>query len=56
VSHVRAEELVATGAGVVAAACPFCNTMLRDALAARGEGAPELMDIAQLVARGLPEN
>jgi hypothetical protein len=29
--------------------------MFRDALAARGEGAPELMDIAQLVARGLPE-
>ncbi len=55
VSHVRAEELVATGAGVVAAACPFCNTMLRDALAAHGEGAPELVDIAQLVARELPE-
>jgi Fe-S oxidoreductase len=55
VSHVRAAELVATGAGVVAAACPFCNTMFRDALAARDEGAPELMDIAQLVARGLPE-
>jgi Fe-S oxidoreductase len=55
VSRVRAEDLVATGAGVVAAACPFCNTMLRDALAARGEGAPELMDIAQLVARGLPK-
>jgi len=55
VSQVRAEELAATGAGVVAAACPFCNTMLRDALAARGEGAPELLDIAQLVARGLPK-
>jgi Fe-S oxidoreductase len=55
VSHVRTEELIATGASVVAAACPFCNTMFRDALAARGEGAPELMDIAQLVARGLPE-
>jgi Fe-S oxidoreductase len=55
VSHVRAVELVATGASVVAAACPFCNTMFQDALAARGEGAPELMDIAQLVARGLPE-
>ena len=55
VSHVRAAELVATGASVVAAACPFCNTMLRDALAARGEGAPELLDIAQIAARGLPE-
>jgi len=28
--------------------CPFCNTMFQDALAARGEDAPELLDIAQL--------
>jgi Fe-S oxidoreductase len=56
VSHVRAEELAATGASVVSTACPFCNTMFRDAFAAKGEGAPELMDIAQLAARGLPEN
>jgi Fe-S oxidoreductase len=55
VSHVRAAELAATGAQTVAAACPFCNTMFRDALADRGEGAPELLDIAQLAARGLPE-
>jgi hypothetical protein len=27
--------------------------MLRDALAATGNGAPQLLDIAQLVARGL---
>ncbi len=56
VSHVRAAELAATGAETVAAACPFCNTMFRDALTARGEGAPELLDIAQIAARGLPEN
>ncbi len=37
VSHARTAELAATGAKVVAAACPFCNTMFRDALAARGE-------------------
>ena len=54
VSHNRAAELVATGAQTIAAACPFCNTMFRDALAATGEGAPELVDIAQLAARGLP--
>jgi Fe-S oxidoreductase len=56
VSSVRAAELVATGAGIVGTACPFCNTMFRDALAARGEGVPQLLDIAQLTARGLPEN
>jgi len=56
VSHVRAEELSATGAQTIAAACPFCNTMFRDALAAKGEGAPQLLDIAQLAARGLPRS
>jgi hypothetical protein len=29
--------------------------MFRDALAAQGEGAPQLLDIAQLAARGLPQ-
>jgi Fe-S oxidoreductase len=33
VSHNRAAELVATGATTMGAACPFCNTMFRDALA-----------------------
>ena len=55
VSHVRAAELAATGAQAIAAACPFCNTMFKDALAAQGDSAPELMDIAQIAARGLPE-
>ena len=55
VSKVRAAELVATGARWLGTACPFCNSMFRDALAESGEGAPRLMDIAQLVARGLPE-
>ena len=54
-SHVRAAELVATGATVVATACPFCNTMFQDAFAAKGDGAPQLMDIAEIAARGLPD-
>ena len=54
VSHVRAAELVATGATTIGTACPFCNTMFRDALATNGEAAPQLLDIAQLAARGLP--
>ena len=55
VSHNRVQELVATGARTIATACPFCNTMFRDALAAAGAAAPQLVDIAQLVARNLPK-
>ena len=56
VSHERAEELAATGAEVVGAACPFCNTMFRDALSAvRPVDAPKLLDIAQLAAARLPK-
>jgi len=54
VSHARAKELAATGADVVGAACPFCNTMLRDALAATSDTPPQLLDIAQIAARSLP--
>ncbi len=53
VSHTRAKELVATGAEVVGAACPFCNTMFRDALAAVSENPPKLLDIAQIAAAGI---
>jgi len=54
VSVERAEQLVATGAGVVGVACPFCNTMFRDALATAATNPPKLMDIAQLAAQTLP--
>jgi Fe-S oxidoreductase len=54
ISQVRVAELTATGATTIAAACPFCNTMLRDALASTGDSAPQLLDIAQIAARALP--
>jgi len=54
VSHTRAKELVATGADVVGAACPFCNTMFRDALSAVSQTPPKLLDIAQIAAASLP--
>jgi Fe-S oxidoreductase len=55
VSHNRAAELVATGAKTIGTACPFCNTMFRDALGAvGGDAPPQLLDIAQLTARALP--
>ncbi len=52
VSVTRAKELVATGATVVGAACPFCNTMFRDALSGISKTPPKLMDIAQIAAAG----
>jgi Fe-S oxidoreductase len=55
VSHTRAKELVATGATVVGAACPFCNTMFRDALAAVSDAPPKLLDIAQIAAANLKQ-
>jgi len=53
VSHTRAKELAATGASVVGAACPFCNTMFRDALAAVSDAPPKLLDIAQIAAAAI---
>jgi Fe-S oxidoreductase len=55
VSSVRAQELAATGATTIGAACPFCNTMFRDALA-NGENSPRMLDIAQIAAAQLPRN
>jgi Fe-S oxidoreductase len=55
VSHSRAQELAATGANIVGTACPFCNTMLRDALAAGASAPPQLLDIAQIAAASLPK-
>lgn len=54
VSHVRAKELMATGAQTIGTACPFCNTMFRDAVGAvTADHPPQLLDIAQLTARAL---
>ncbi len=49
VNQARVEELVATGADTIGAACPFCNSMFRDALASASQNPPRLLDIAQIV-------
>jgi Fe-S oxidoreductase len=55
VNRARAEQLTATGAAVVGAACPFCNTMFRDAMAQISPNPPRLLDIAQIAAASLPK-
>jgi Fe-S oxidoreductase len=50
----RAEELVGTGAQVIGTACPFCQTMFRDALGTVTQTPPKLLDIAQIAAASLP--
>ena len=52
----RANEAIATGSQIVAAACPFCNTMLTDGVkAAEKESDVTVMDVAELVAASLGE-
>lgn len=47
----RAEEAIATGASIVASACPYCNTMLTDGVKNKEkENELQVMDIAELVA------
>jgi Fe-S oxidoreductase len=50
----RAEELVGTGAAVIGTACPFCQTMFRDALGTVTRTPPKLLDIVQIAAASLP--
>jgi Fe-S oxidoreductase len=54
VSHARAAELRSAGADVIAVACPFCRTMLGDAMAASGDAPPRLVDIAEIAAARIP--
>ena len=48
INHERAEEAAASGANGVAAACPFCITMLRDGINDIN-GELEVKDIAEIV-------
>lgn len=53
VSEARLEQALATGAEVVATGCPFCKSMLGSSSSAQAEGAPAVLDVAQLVAARL---
>jgi heterodisulfide reductase subunit D len=51
VNFERTGEAIGTGAGIIAAACPFCNTMLTDGVKhGEKEEQVKVMDIAELIA------
>ncbi len=50
----RTNEALATGADVIAAACPFCNTMMTDGVKnSNKEDEVKVLDIAEIVAASL---
>jgi heterodisulfide reductase subunit D len=50
----RSAEAIGTGAGIIASACPFCNTMLTDGVKLEEkEDQVHVMDIAELVAQSI---
>ena len=54
VNYERTNEAMSTGADIIAAACPFCNTMLTDGVKnAEKENDVKVMDIAELIAADL---
>lgn len=48
-SHLRADQVRATGASLVATACSFCAPMLKDGLAVRAPATMQVLDIAEIV-------
>ena len=50
----RADEALATGATIIAAACPFCNTMMSDGIKNREkENDVQVLDVAELIAQSM---
>ena len=54
VNFERAKEAIDTGASIIAAACPFCNTMMTDGVKnSNKEDEVQVLDIAELIAASL---
>lgn len=52
----RSNEAIGTGASIIAAACPFCNTMMTDGVKlAEKEETVKVMDVAELIADSLAD-
>ncbi len=56
VNQERADQLLATGADIVAVGCPFCTTMMEDGLNARkGDREIRVMDISEILLQSMAE-
>jgi heterodisulfide reductase subunit D len=53
VNWERTNEALETGAGIIAAACPFCNTMLTDGVKTKEKEEVQVLDVAELVAASM---
>jgi len=54
VNFERSNEAIQTGASIIAAACPFCNTMLTDGVKnSNKEEEIQILDIAELIAQSI---
>ena len=54
VNFERSNEAIQTGASIIAAACPFCNTMLTDGVKnSNKEEEVQVVDIAELIAQSI---
>jgi Fe-S oxidoreductase len=54
INFERSNEAVATGADIIAAACPFCNTMMTDGVKnSNKEETIQVLDIAELIAASI---
>lgn len=49
INHERTDELLGTGAPVIATSCPFCRLMISDAVADKEREDVAVMDIAQIL-------
>jgi heterodisulfide reductase subunit D len=57
INNERTKEALGTGANVIAAACPFCNTMLTDGVKLNEkEETVKVMDIAEIVAASMADS
>jgi heterodisulfide reductase subunit D len=54
VNWERTDEAIATGASVVAASCPFCNTMMTDGIKTKEkEENIQVLDVAEMIAASM---